>query len=111
MTGFFGYVPSGCCTLEHLATGFFFKGLQNYMENEHQGNENNITLGDFNCLMDKMDRYGRNKTQRLYRCCSYHALNGDNDVRIYRKGRIQIPLSLLAMIGHLVKIQDRYGLY
>ena len=24
-------------------------------------------LGDFNCTMDKMDRYGGNKTQKLYR--------------------------------------------
>ena len=28
------------------------------MENKNEGNENKIILGDFNCTMDKMDRYG-----------------------------------------------------
>ena len=32
-------------------------------------------LGGFNCTKDKMDREGENKTQRLYRCCSNHALS------------------------------------
>ena len=32
-------------------------------------------LGDFNCTMDKTDRDGGNKTQRLYRCCSDYALS------------------------------------
>ena len=36
------------------------------MENENEGNENKIILGDFNCNMDKMDRDGRNKA--LYKC-------------------------------------------
>ena len=40
------------------------------MENKCEGNENKIILGDFNITMDKMDRDGRNETQRLYRCCS-----------------------------------------
>ena len=35
------------------------------MENKKEGNENKITLGYFNCTMDKMDMYGGNKTQRL----------------------------------------------
>ena len=35
------------------------------MENKNEGNENKIILGDFNCTMDKMDKYGGNKTQRL----------------------------------------------
>ena len=35
------------------------------MENKNEGNENKIMLGDFNCTMDKMDRYGENKTQAL----------------------------------------------
>ena len=33
-----------------------------------------IILGGFNCAMDKMGRYGRSKTQRLYRYCSNYAL-------------------------------------
>ena len=32
------------------------------MENKNQGNENKITLGDFNCTMDKMNRDSGNKT-------------------------------------------------
>ena len=33
----------------------------------NEGNENKILLGDFNITIDKMDRDGENKTQRLYR--------------------------------------------
>ena len=40
------------------------------MQNKNEGNENKIMLGDLNCTMDKIDRDGENKTQRLYRCCS-----------------------------------------
>ena len=35
------------------------------MENKKEGNKNKITLGYFNCTMDKMDKYSGNKTQRL----------------------------------------------
>ena len=45
------------------------------MENKNEGNENKIIFGDFNCSMDKMDRDGENKTQRLYRCCSNCSLS------------------------------------
>ena len=45
------------------------------MENKNEGNENKIILGDFNCTMDKMDRDGRNKKQRIYRCCSNYPLS------------------------------------
>ena len=34
------------------------------MENKNEGNGNKIILGGFNCAIDKMDRYGGNKTQR-----------------------------------------------
>ena len=61
------YAPSGYSTREQQARGRFFKELQNYMENKNVGDENKIILEDFNCTMDKMDRYGGNKTQRLYR--------------------------------------------
>ena len=50
--------------------GHFFEGLQNYMRNGNEENGNKI-IGDLNCTMDKIDRDGENKTQRLYRCCSY----------------------------------------
>ena len=44
------------------------------MQNKNEGNENKIILGDLNCAMDKIDRDGENKRQRLYRCCSNYAL-------------------------------------
>ena len=34
-----------------------------------------MILGDFDCTLDKIDRYGGNKTQRLYRCGSNYALS------------------------------------
>ena len=40
------------------------------MQNKNEGNENKIIIGDLNFTMDKIDRDGENKTQRLYRCCS-----------------------------------------
>lgn len=39
-------------------------GIHNY------GNENKIILGYFNGTMDKINRNGENKAQRLCRCCS-----------------------------------------
>ena len=35
------------------------------MKNKCEENENKIIFGDFNITMDKMDRDGGNKTQRL----------------------------------------------
>ena len=57
---------SGYNTRETLDRGCFFEGLQNYMQNINEGNEKQIVLGDLNCTMDKIDRDGKNKTQRLY---------------------------------------------
>ena len=37
------------------------------MENKSEGKRNKIILGDFNCTVDKIDRDGGNKTQRLCR--------------------------------------------
>ena len=54
--------PSRHCTREQLIKGRFFEGLQNYMENKCEGNENKIILQDFNITMDKMDRDGGNET-------------------------------------------------
>ena len=67
--------PSGCSTKEQLARGHFFEGLQNYMQNKNEGNENKTILRDLNFTMDKIDRDGENKTQRLYRCCSNYNLS------------------------------------
>ena len=36
------------------------------MENKNEGNESKIILADFNCTVDKMDRYDGNKTRRQY---------------------------------------------
>ena len=81
------------------------------MENKNEGNKKKIILGDFICTMDEIDRYGGNKTQRLYRCCSNYSLIVGNGLRIYGEGRTQIPLSLRSMIDPLARIQDRWGLY
>ena len=67
----------GYSTREQLARGGggrFFEGLQNYMQNKNEGNENKIIIGALNRTMDKIDRDGENKTQILYRCCSSCAL-------------------------------------
>ena len=60
---------------ELLARGRFFEGPQNYMQNKNKRNENKIMLGGLNCTMDKIDREGKNKTQRLYRSCSNYTLS------------------------------------
>ena len=52
----------------------FFERLKNYMQNKNEGNENKVILGDLNWTLDKIDRDGENKTQRLYRWCSNYAL-------------------------------------
>ena len=75
------------------------------MENKNEGNESKITLGDFNCSIDKMGRYGGNKTQRLYRCCSNYAVIVDNGLSIYGEGRTQIPLSSSTLKSPLARIQ------
>ena len=78
---------SGHSTREQLARGRFFEGLQNYMGNKNEGNENKIMLGDFNCSMVKMERDGRNKT--LCRCSFIYALPkpiADNGLEDLEKG-------------------------
>ena len=60
------YASSGYSTTEQLARGRFFEGLQSYMENKNEGNENKIILGDFHCIMDKMDRDGE---KMLFQLC------------------------------------------
>ena len=59
------------------------------MQNKNEENENKIKLGDLNCTVDKIDRDGENKTQRLYWCYSSYALSkpiGDNGLEdLWRK--------------------------
>ena len=46
------------------------------MEHKHKRNENKIIIfGDLNCTVDKMDRDGGDKTQRIPRCYSNYALS------------------------------------
>ena len=42
---------------------------------QKKGNDKKIILGDLNCTMDKVDRDGKDKTQRTFRCCSNYALS------------------------------------
>ena len=50
--------PSGYSTREQLARGCFFEGLQKYIQNKNEGNENTTMPGDLNCTMDKNGRDG-----------------------------------------------------
>ena len=43
------------------------------MENKNEGNKNKIKLGDFNYIMDKAEKDGRNET--LYKCHFNYALS------------------------------------
>ena len=109
------YAPQSIVPGNSWTGGHFSEGLQNYTENKDKGNENKI-LEDFNCTMDKMDRDGENKTQRLCWCCSSYALSKlivDNELAdLWRRDNTdQIPLSSPATIGPLAKIQDRQGPY
>ena len=45
------------------------------MKKKCEGSENKIILGDFDNIMDKMDKDSGSKTQRLYRCCSNFAMS------------------------------------
>ena len=36
------------------------------MENKNKGNKNKIILEELNCTIDKMNKDGENKTQRIY---------------------------------------------
>ena len=71
----FIYAPSVYRNREQLSRGSFFERLLCYVENKNKGHETKLILRDFNCTMDKRDRDGENKIQRLYRCCSNHALS------------------------------------
>ena len=74
------------------------------MENENEGNESKIILGDFNCTMDKIERDGRNKT--LYKCHFSYARQNSlwiMDWRIYGEGKTQIPVSSAATIDLLAQ--------
>ena len=54
MVEFSAFMPHN--TREQLARRDFFEGLQNYLENKSEGNENKAVLGDSNCTMDKVGR-------------------------------------------------------
>ena len=60
-----------------------------------EGNENKIMLGVLNYTMDKTDRVGENKTQRLYRCCFNYALSKlivDNGLEdLWRRENLDSP--------------------
>ena len=45
------------------------------MDNKNEGDENKITHWDFTCTIDKIEKDGGNKIQRLYRCRSDYALS------------------------------------
>ena len=110
----FACAPSGYRTREQLAKGYFFEGLQNYMQTKNKWNEIKIMLGDLNCSMDKINRDGENKTKILYRCCSNYALSKlivENSLEDLWRRENPDSLSSTATIRPLPRIQDRQGLY
>ena len=75
MTEFSVFMPlQGITPGNSWRRGNFFEELQNYIESKSEGIENEIILGEFNCTMDKVDRDGGNKAQRIYRCGSNYTL-------------------------------------
>ena len=90
------YSPSRHNTKEQLSKGHFLEGLQNYMENKSDGNENKIIA-----LLIKWTRMVVIK-HRLYRCGSNFSLSKDIvGLRTYGEVRTQIS----------TMIHDRPGLY
>ena len=99
------YAPSGHSTREQLARGHFFEGLQNYMENKNEGNENKTILGDFNFTMNKIKRGGGNKTHFIDVVSIMPCQNSSwiMDSMIYVEGRTKIPLDSPATIDLLTQ--------
>ena len=56
--------------------------------------------------MDKIGRYGKNKAQRFYRCCSDYALRIED---LWTRENPESPE--FTMVGLLARIQERQGLY
>ena len=87
------------------------------MENKNEGNRNILILGYLEILivlrvkwteMLKIKHKHFIDAVPIMVCQNPFWIMG---LRIYGKGRIQIPLSSPAMIGLLARIQDRQGLY
>ena len=85
--------PSGYSTREQLARGCFFEGLQKYMQNKNEGNENKgmvkIKHKDFIGAIPIMPCINSSWIMRL---------------KIYGGGRTQVLPSSSATIGSLPKI-------
>ena len=72
------------------------------MKNKCEGNGNNVKVGDFNSPMDKMDKVGGNKRQKLYRCCSNYVMQkliAENKPENYGEEKTQNPLSSLDIMA------------
>ena len=61
------YASSGHSNREQLIRGRFFEGLQTYIENKTEGNENKIIIGDFKGNAMVFVAVGRNLySSRIY---------------------------------------------
>ena len=89
------WAPSGYSIREQLARGRFFHGPQKYTQNENEVNENKIMLVVLNCTINKIDRYGENKTHWIYKCCFNYALSRlivDNELEhLWRRENLDSP--------------------
>ena len=84
------------------------------MEKKNKGNENKVTLGDFNCTMDKLAGMVEIKHKELIDVVPIMPCQNSSWImgsRIYGEGRTQIPLNSPTIIDTLAKVQDSQGLY
>ena len=78
--------------------GTFLKYYKKICKIKNEGNENKMMLGVLNCTMDKINRVGENKTQRLCSCCSNYALSklivGNGLADLWRRENSNPPESI-----------------
>ena len=101
------YAPLGYSTREQLAKGRFFEGLQNYMDNENEGNEKKKYLETlivlwikWTCMVEIKHKYFIDAVP-IIPCQISSWIMG---LRIYGKGRTQIALISPTTIGLLGRI-------
>ena len=106
--------PSGYSTREQLNRGRFSEGLQNYMENKNNGDENKIYLKTLIVLWIKWTEMMKIKQKDFIGAAPVMSCQNSSRImglRIYGEGRTQIPLSSSATTCPLARIQDRQDLF
>ena len=71
--------------------GISLKDCKNIWKIKMREMKKKIIFGDFNCIMDKINRYGRNKTRTLCRCCSNYVIIVDNGLKdLWRRDKPEL---------------------